>query len=145
MESLFVIFTYFGGRTLSASNTIFLWNSLKVSPLYITIMIKTTSVLLLTSLLLIGCGSSDKEEDNKTTGPTGYIKNLSNAKNNAQTTAAATTLNKAVQQFEAMEGELPKSLNELVSKNYISSIPAPPPNMRIEYNNKTGAVTLLSQ
>ncbi len=109
------------------------------------IMKKTTSVLLLTSLLLIGCGPSDKEQDKQTTSPTGYIKNLSNAKNNAQTTAAITTLNKAIQQFGAMEGELPKSLNELVSKNYISSIPAPPPNMRIEYNSQTGTVTLLPQ
>lgn len=108
-------------------------------------MKKTSSVLLLASLLLTGCGPSNKEEDKQTTGPTGYLKNLSKAKNNAQTAAITITLNKAIQQFETMEGALPKSLNELVAKNYLSSIPTPPPNMKLEYNHTTGAVTLLPQ
>ena len=105
------------------------------------------ATFLLASLLFAGCGSSTEEQEKqtstKTTGPAGYVQNLANAKNKAQATAITTSLTKAIQQFESLEGAFPKSLNDLVSQEYLSVIPEAPLNMKIEYDSKTGTVTLV--
>ncbi len=43
--------------------------------------------------------------------------------------------------FHAKEGRLPKSLDELVQKRYVSEIPADPVNRKIEYDPSTGLIT----
>ena len=72
----------------------------------------------------------------------GYLQNLSNAEKTAAKTADLAGLNKTVQQFGAMEGRLPQSLEELVTKKYLSSLPAPPRGQRLVYDPATGAVTV---
>jgi len=72
----------------------------------------------------------------------GYLQNLSNAEKTAAKTADLAGLNKTVRQFEAMEGRLPQSLEELVTKKYLPSLPAPPRGQRLVYDPVTGAVTV---
>ena len=47
--------------------------------------------------------------------------------------------------FGAQEGRLPKDLDELVTLKYMPALPAPPVGMKIEYDAKTGDVTVVKK
>ncbi len=50
-------------------------------------------------------------------------------------------LNTAIQAFHKNENRYPNSLQELVTKNYITEVPADPLNRVLDYNNQTGSLT----
>jgi hypothetical protein len=52
-------------------------------------------------------------------------------------------INQAVQLFQVQEGRLPKTLDELVSKRYLGSIPAAPAGMKYDYSPQTGQVRVV--
>jgi competence protein ComGC len=48
----------------------------------------------------------------------------------------------AIQNFQITEDRFPASLDELVSKGYLRQIPAAPYGMKLQYDPKTGAVSM---
>jgi hypothetical protein len=54
-------------------------------------------------------------------------------------------INQAVQQFQAGEGRLPKSLQDLVEYHYLGKVPEAPYGYKIKYDPVTGAVTVVKQ
>ncbi|MDA0723108.1 MAG: hypothetical protein O3B25_02445 [Verrucomicrobia bacterium] len=53
---------------------------------------------------------------------------------------AIAEFDKAIQMFEAMEGQKPKSLDELVKKGHLTKMPKVPYGMKFNYDPKTGKV-----
>ena len=71
-----------------------------------------------------------------------YAKNLSDSEKKATEVAGLSELNKAVQQFNVIEGRYPRTLDELVASRYLPKIPAAPRGKRFIYNPKAGEVTV---
>ncbi len=119
--------------------------------------------LVAASLVLTGCpekrrpagspaakpapGAPAKQADAaKPTGAQGpladYAKNLSDSEKKATEVAGLSELNKAVQQFNVIEGRYPRTLDELVASRYLPKIPVAPRGKRFIYNPKAGEVTV---
>ena len=106
-----------------------------------------------TGFLLPGCGQKDSGSPSSTnassgnplTAPVDYLGAAAKAKNLADKTVSNVGLNQAIQLYQAQEGQLPKTLNDLVAKQYLNSIPPPPAGMKYDYNPQTGAVKLVPQ
>jgi hypothetical protein len=104
-------------------------------------------------LLFIGCSKSEKSDStastntsasgNPVTAPVDYLGAVAKAKKAADKTISTAGLNQAIQSFQAQEGRLPASLNELVTKKYLPSIPPPPAGMKYDYNPQTGTLRLV--
>ncbi len=113
-------------------------------------------LLLVAGFSLAGCGRKEEApppkptnapaaSGNPLTAPVDYLGAVARAKQNAEKTIETVSLNQAVQQFSVQEGRYPKDLNELVTARYLPSLPRPPYGMKIEYNPKTGEVTVVKQ
>ena len=72
-----------------------------------------------------------------------YAKNLSTAPARAAAVIDIASIQKAVSSFEAMEGRLPKSLEELVAMRYLPQLPPVPQGKRLSYDPATGQVSLV--
>lgn len=115
---------------------------MRVAPLHLIMM---------AGLFFCGCGKRDSASEstntsssgNPVTAPVDYLGAAAKAKRSAEKTIDMVGLNQAVQLFQAQEGRLPKDLNELVSKRYLSSLPAPPAGMKYNYNPQTGEVRVV--
>ena len=101
-----------------------------------------------------GCGDNSKKSASGTntatggsliTAPVDYLDAAAKAKQKAVKTVDTTSLDKAIQLFNVEKGRNPKDLNELVSEKYISQIPAPPYGSRIDYDPKSGSVSVVKQ
>jgi hypothetical protein len=55
------------------------------------------------------------------------------------------SLNQEVQLFNAQEGRYPKTLSELVEKNYLHQLPQAPANQKIIYDAGQGKVSVVPQ
>jgi hypothetical protein len=69
-----------------------------------------------------------------------YLGAVSKAQQSAQKVASTVGITQAIQQYYTVEGRYPKTLNDLVSPDYLSRLPDPPPGMRFDYNPATGEV-----
>ena len=106
-----------------------------------------------TGFLFTGCGKKESESSpstnassgNPLTAPVDYLGAAAKAKRLADKTVSAVGINQAIQLYQAQEGQLPKTLNDLVAKQYLPSIPPPPAGMKYDYNPQTGAVKLVPQ
>ena len=106
-----------------------------------------------TGFLFPGCGQKDSESapstnassGNPLTAPVDYLGAAAKARNLADKTVSTVGLNQAIQLYQAQEGQLPKTLNDLVAKQYLSSIPPAPAGTKYEYNPQTGAVKVIPQ
>lgn len=102
-------------------------------------------------LLFFGCGKKEapKPETSSTgnplTAPADYLGAAAKAKKRAETTLDTAGLQKSIDLFQAQEGRLPKSLNELVAPGYLSRLPAPPAGMTFDYNPTTGQIKVVPQ
>jgi hypothetical protein len=100
---------------------------------------------------LSGCGDSSKPGtsantvSNVVSAPMNYISASVQAEKYSQKQIDLAFLNQAVQQFQAGEGRLPKSLQEMVELHYLSKIPEAPYGYKINYDPVTGAVTVVKQ
>lgn len=74
-----------------------------------------------------------------------YARDLSTAPARAAAVVDIVSIQKAVTQFEAMEGRLPASIGELLDKRYLLQIPPVPRGKQIHYDPVTGTVTLVAQ
>lgn len=104
--------------------------------------------------LLAGCGGDNKDmtgestnaasggAGNPLTAPVDYVGAVGAAHKQAQQVVDTTTLQRAVQAFQAGEDRLPESLEELVSSGYMPRLPEAPPGTRFNYDPRTGRVTL---
>lgn len=112
-------------------------------------------ILFLAAFVFCGCGkksaSDAKSQEtnqigaNPITAPVDYMGAVAKAKKYSDKTLELVTLKRAIQEFQAGEGRFPKDLNELVSENYLTSLPKPPAGMKIEYDPKTGEVKLVPE
>jgi hypothetical protein len=104
-------------------------------------------------LLSFGCGKKDSASQstnasssgNPVTAPVDYLGAISKAKRATERTLDTVGINQAIQLFHAQEGRYPNNLGELVSKQYIGALPAPPAGMKYEYNSITGQVKVVPQ
>jgi len=104
-------------------------------------------------LLFVGCSKRDSTSQstnassssgNPVTAPVDYLGAVAKAKKAAEKSIDTSSLNQAVQLFQAQEGRLPKTLNELVTKQYLRSLPPPPNGMKYDYDPQTGQVRVLA-
>jgi len=111
-------------------------------------------VLLMAGSFLSGCGKSDSpppsgaakpSSGNPITAPVDYLGAAAQAQKKSIKTLDEAGLNQSVQLFYAQEGRYPKTLNELVSPNYLPRLPSPPPGMKFDYNPATGQVKVVPQ
>ncbi len=106
-----------------------------------------------TGFLLPGCGQKDSapppatnaSSGNPLTAPVDYLGAAAKAKNAATKTVSTVGINQAIQLYQAQEGQLPKTLDDLVAKQYLPSIPPPPAGTKYDYNPQTGAVKVVPQ
>ena len=106
-----------------------------------------------TGFLFSGCGKKDSgsapstnvSSGNPVTAPVDYLGAAAKAKKLADKTVSTAGLNQAIQLYQAQEGQLPKTLNDLVAKQYLPNIPPPPAGMKYDYNPQTGAVKVVPQ
>lgn len=70
-----------------------------------------------------------------------YARNLSNTEKKAAEFSGLETLNKAVQQYQVIEGRFPRTLDELVASRYLPKLPPAPRGKRFVYDSKAGEVT----
>lgn len=103
--------------------------------------------MMMAGLFFGGCGKRDSTaqstNSNPVTAPVDYLGAAGQAKRSADKTLGTVGINQAVQSFQAQEGRLPTTLNELVSKNYLPSLPAPPAGTKFDYNPQTGQVRVV--
>jgi hypothetical protein len=79
------------------------------------------------------------------TAPVDYLATAGKAAQKMERDVDTAALNSAVQLFAAQEGHYPKDLNELVAKKYLGKLPTPPFGTKLEYDAKTGKVTVVKQ
>jgi hypothetical protein len=109
--------------------------------------------------LLAGCGErspsssdtsaasstsvSDNSSGNPVTAPVDYLGAVAQGRQSALKTIDTAQLKQAIQNFQATEDRPPASLDELVAKGHLRQLPAPPPGMKLQYDPKTGAVSIV--
>lgn len=72
-----------------------------------------------------------------------YARNLSNTEKKATEVTGLETLNRAVQQYQVIEGRFPRTLDELVAGRYLPKLPPAPRGKRYVYDAKAGEVTVV--
>lgn len=107
--------------------------------------------LTIVASLAAGCGDSSKpgtaanEVSNAVTAPVGYLGAAVQAKKYSEKQIDLAYINQAIQQFQAGEGRLPKSLQELVDEKYLGKIPDAPYGYKIVYDAAKGIVSVVKQ
>ena len=107
------------------------------------------------AVLLAGCGDSSSNgtaakkdtnsssSGNPVTAPVDYLGAVAKAKKTSVKVADIASVNQAIQMFKTEEDRYPKDLNELISKGYIPALPAPPYQMKYQYNAASGEVKII--
>jgi hypothetical protein len=117
-------------------------------------MKKLSVCFIAVSLILVGCGDNSSKSASGTNTPTGgslvtapvdYLDAAAKAKQKATKTIDTTSIDKAIQLFNVEKGRNPKDLNELVSEKYLSEIPPAPYGTRLDYDPKSGTVSVVKQ
>jgi hypothetical protein len=115
---------------------------------------KYLPVVLLGVLIVSGCSeheeakSSDTATNNYSSGnaltaPVDYLGAVSKGQQKAIGTIDLASVTSAIDLYFASEGSYPKSLQEMVDSGYLGKIPAPPYGKKLQYDPKTGSVTLV--
>jgi hypothetical protein len=105
-------------------------------------------MLVAAAVFLGGCGKEDNSPPPAATpanAPAGYVGALVRGQQVAVKTVDVTSLNENVRLFNVQEGRYPKDLDELVSKQYLGALPAPPAGMKFVYNAAEGKVSVAPQ
>ena len=89
--------------------------------------------------------NAQSSSGNPLTAPADYVGAAAKAQQSTKKVVANAGLSQAIKQFYAMEGRFPKDLNELVTKEYLSSLPSPPVGMKYQYNPSTGDLKTVVQ
>jgi hypothetical protein len=89
--------------------------------------------------------ATNNASGNPLSAPVDYIGAVGQAKKSMEKSLSASGLDHAIKLFAAEEGRYPKTLDELVSKGTISSLPNPPVGMKYDYDAKTGIIKVVPQ
>jgi uncharacterized lipoprotein YajG len=104
----------------------------------------------LAAALAAGCGEKSKTTEvvngvsNVVTAPVNYIGAVSQAQKYSEKVIDVSYINQDIQMFQASEGRLPKSLQEMVP-NYLAKIPEAPYGYKIVYDPTNGTVSVVKQ
>src|SRR5277367_2273745 len=95
---------------------------------------------IMAAMFLAGCGESSKKTaqavsavSNVVDAPLNYVGAVVQAQKHSEKVIDVSYISQAIQMFQAGEGRLPKSLDELVP-NYLGKIPAAPYGYKIVYD-----------
>jgi hypothetical protein len=112
---------------------------------------KTYFLILVAAGLLLGCDDASKKTtaavnavSNVVDAPLNYVGAVVEAKKHAEKVIDVSYVNQAIQQFNAMEGRMPKNLQELVP-NYVAKMPEPPFGTKLVYDATAGTVKVVKQ
>jgi hypothetical protein len=111
----------------------------------------SSSLSIAAAVLLVGCGEKSAKSPATTnsssvlTAPVDYLGALGKGKQVSEKVIDTSSLNNAIQLFNATEGRNPKDLNELVENKFIREIPPAPYGMKIVYDAQAGKVTVEKQ
>ena len=117
-------------------------------------------LILLSALFLTGCGGDSSSSPSTTnspgtattnasssgnplTAPVDYLGAVGKAQRDAMKTVDTASLDKSIQLFHVEQGRYPKSLEELVEKKFIPSIPPAPFGMKLQYDATSGKVSVV--
>lgn len=102
-------------------------------------------------LFFSGCGKEDAKPapsstsgGNPVTAPADYLGAVAKGHKTANVKVVSAGLDQAIKLFYTQEGRFPKTLNELVSPDYLSAIPAPPAGMKYAYNPTNGVLKVVA-
>ena len=107
--------------------------------------------------LLVGCGektsttkapppaATNSPSAGVLTAPVDYLGALARGKQVSEKVIDVSSLNNAIQLFNATEGRNPKDLNEMVENGLIREIPKPPYGMKIVYDAQAGKVSVVKE
>lgn len=112
---------------------------------------KTFLLVALISFGIAGCGQKEAEppkketnsSGNPLTAPVDYLGAVAKAKKSAEKSIEISALTQHIQMFHAQEGHFPATLNDLVTKGYLKSLPAPPYGMQYQYNPQAGELKIV--
>ena len=109
-------------------------------------------LVLLAGLALFGCKQEPPQpaklpvgSENPLDAPGRYGNALIQAQKLAVKTVDLAAINEAIKLFQFQEGRFPKTLNELVSPDYLPKLPDPPRGMKYDYNPQTGELKIVQK
>lgn len=112
-------------------------------------MTKLPVVAMMCTLMVVGCSDSSSSTGKKATAadanPANYVRGALDAGMNAKATVGAIGLERAIQLYRIKEGKNPSTLQDLVKKGHLPSIPPAPAGRAYQYNAKTGKVKVVSK
>jgi hypothetical protein len=114
------------------------------------------AVLCLATVLAAGCGQAPENNaapqaqstntpGNPLTAPVDYLGAVNQGMNAAIKTADSAGIGQAIKMFQVQEGRFPKTLEELVEKQYLPQLPKAPYGMKFDYNPQTGELKFVKQ
>ncbi|MBN2506519.1 MAG: hypothetical protein JXQ71_07485 [Verrucomicrobia bacterium] len=110
----------------------------------------TLFLALLAGLALAGCkpkpaapGQAPQGSENPLDAPGRYGNVLVQAQKQAVKTVDLAGVNQAIKMFHAQEGRFPKTLDELVSPDYLPKLPDLPQGLKYDYQPDTGEVKIV--
>jgi hypothetical protein len=102
--------------------------------------------------LLWGCGNDAPKEakptaagENPLNAPADYLGAAVKAKQKAEKTVGAASVDQAIKVFAAQENRYPTNLDELVSSKVIPKLPTLPPGMKFDYDAATGTAKIVPE
>lgn len=113
-----------------------------------------SALFFVAALVFSGCGkhsqanapeptSSPTAGQNPITAPVDYLGAVGKAHKAAVKTIDTVSIDQAIRMFQTEEGRLPRDLNELVTEQYLPTLPTPPAGMKFQYDARTGRVTVV--
>ncbi len=103
-------------------------------------------------LIVVGmsaCSGEPKSEKKGSTlkdaNPANYVRGVVDAGQNAKGTLGKIAIDKAIQLHRAETGKNPTSLQQLVKKGKLASVPSAPNGKKWKYNAKNGTVKLVNK
>lgn len=113
---------------------------------------KTTLLILaVAGLLMAGCDDASKKTtqavnavSNVVDAPLNYVGAVVEAKKYSEKVIDVSYVNQAIQMFNASEGRMPKTLQELVP-NYVAKLPETPLGTKLVYDAAAGTVKVVKQ
>lgn len=89
--------------------------------------------------------NSSGSSGNPVTAPVDYLGAVNNAQKSANNTLSLVGLKQAIQAYQASEGKLPNSLQDLVTAQVIPKIPEAPRGMKFSYDAASGDIKVVPQ
>lgn len=103
------------------------------------------SASLVAAALLLACRPSGARRAELAADTNDYTAMLQQARARDATAALAVEIGEAVRRFQTDVGRLPRTLDELVVRRYLTRIPSPPAGYQLRYDARLGNVGLVEE